>query len=139
MRPSQGFGDTGEQGYLFQGNKGQILRGTGEQRCYRGTGNIKNKFSIFGEQGNKPIYFMGTREQVPPPWEGLISIASKREILFLCYRLLVLYLFGFCWERFRLRLGDWVGLRYFIVALPEPSIYFLPCKQDILCHCFLQF
>ena len=49
-----------------QGNKGQILRGTGEQRQYWGKGNIKNKFSIFGEQRNKPIYFRGTREQVPP-------------------------------------------------------------------------
>ena len=44
------------------GNKGQILRGTGEQRQYWGTGNKENKFSILGEQGNKPIYFRGTRE-----------------------------------------------------------------------------
>ena len=50
-----------------QGNKGKIWRGLGEQRQYWGTGNIENKFSHFGEQGNKPIYFRGTREQVPPP------------------------------------------------------------------------
>ena len=29
---------------------------------------------------------------------------------------------GFCSERFPLPLGAWDGLRYFIVALPEPSI-----------------
>ena len=29
---------------------------------------------------------------------------------------------GFCLERFPLSLGAWDGLRYFIVALPEPSI-----------------
>ena len=33
-----------------------------------------------------------------------------------------LKLCGFCLERFPLPLGAWDGLRYFIVALPEPSI-----------------
>ena len=33
-----------------------------------------------------------------------------------------LSLCGFCLERFPLPLGAWDGLRYFIVALPEPSI-----------------
>ena len=33
-----------------------------------------------------------------------------------------LLLCGFCLERFPLPLGAWNGLRYFIVALPEPSI-----------------
>ena len=33
-----------------------------------------------------------------------------------------LKLCGFCLERFPLPLGAWNGLRYFIVALPEPSI-----------------
>ena len=33
-----------------------------------------------------------------------------------------LSLWGFCLERFPLPLGAWDGLRYFIVALPEPSI-----------------
>ena len=67
MRPSQGFWGTRPFISREQGNNGQFLRGTGEQRQYWGTGNIENKFSIFGEQGNKPIYFRGTREQVPPP------------------------------------------------------------------------
>ena len=30
---------------------------------------------------------------------------------------------GFCLERFPLPLGAWDGLHYFIVALPESSIY----------------
>ena len=33
-----------------------------------------------------------------------------------------LFICGFCLERFPLPLGAWDGLRYFIVALPEPSI-----------------
>ena len=41
LRPSQGFWETGETGHLYQGNKGQILRGTWEQ------GNKDN----IGEQG----------------------------------------------------------------------------------------
>ena len=35
------------------------------------------------------------------------------------------YLCGFCLERVPLPLGAWDGLRYFIVALPEPSINYL--------------
>ena len=33
-----------------------------------------------------------------------------------------LLLCGFCSERFPLPLSAWDGLRYFIMALPEPSI-----------------
>ena len=33
-----------------------------------------------------------------------------------------LLLRGFCLERFPFPLGAWDGLRYFIVALPAPSI-----------------
>ena len=36
-----------------------------------------------------------------------------------------LQLCGFCLERFPLPLGAWDGLRYFIVALPEPSYNYL--------------
>ena len=39
------------------------------------------------------------------------------------YAVVYLLLCGFCSERFPLPLGAWDGLRYFIVALPEPSIY----------------
>ena len=44
-----------------QGNRDQILRGTVEQRQNWGTGNIRFFFFIFGEQGNKPIYFIGNK------------------------------------------------------------------------------
>ena len=43
-----------------------------------------------------------------------------RESYFVCYCLLVIM--WFLLERFPLPLGAWDGLRYFIVALPEPSI-----------------
>ena len=39
----------------------------------------------------------------------------------MCYRLLVSMLYAVS-ERFPLPLGAWDGLRYFIVALTEPSI-----------------
>ena len=59
LRLSQGFGGTGEKAFISgeQGNKGQILRGTGEQRQYWGTGNKRKQ--IFD--------FWGTGEQVPSP------------------------------------------------------------------------
>ena len=65
--PPRGLGEQGKMVFISEeyGNKCQILRGTGEQRQYWGTGNIRKQ--IFGEQGNNPIYFRGTREQVPPP------------------------------------------------------------------------
>ena len=56
-----------QKGHLFQGNNGQILRGTREQKQYWRTGNIRIFFSIFEDQGNNPLYFRGTREKVPPP------------------------------------------------------------------------
>ena len=56
-----------------QGNKGQILRGTGEQRQYWGTGNIRKQIFDFWGTGNKPIYFRGTREQVPPGRASLVG------------------------------------------------------------------
>ena len=59
------LGNRGTRAFVSgeQGNKGQILRGTGEQRQYWGTGIIENKFLflgnrrtsrfILGEQGNR--------------------------------------------------------------------------------------
>ena len=57
-----------------QGDKGQILRGT--KTILRNREHEKTNVQFLGEQGNKPIYFRGTREQVPPPpppppWYGL--------------------------------------------------------------------
>ena len=54
-----------------------MLKGTGEQRQYLVTGNIKIKFSILGELGNKPIYFRGTGKQVSLPL-GRASIYVPR-------------------------------------------------------------
>ena len=70
-----------------QGNKEQRWRETRKQRLL---GNREHKKTIFdcffflggggrgggGGEGTKPIYFTGTREQVPPPspdpWEGQV-------------------------------------------------------------------
>ena len=71
MRPSQGFwGKRGIRAFISgkQGNKGQILRETGEQRQYLGTGNIrKHIFDFWGtwEQAN---LFQGNKgTNTPPP------------------------------------------------------------------------
>ena len=76
-----GFWGIGEQGHFSgeQGNKGLKIRGTGEHRQFCGTGNIENQDFVFGEQGNKTIFFFeGTREQIPPPpWEGLNKGADQ--------------------------------------------------------------
>ena len=59
------LGNRGTKAF-FQGNKGLKIRGTGEHRQFWGTGNIENQAFVFGGQGNKAIFFEGTREQVPP-------------------------------------------------------------------------
>ena len=68
------LGNKGKR-HLFQGNKGQLLGGSGIQKQYWGTGNTRT-VSIFREQGIKPIYFRGTREQVPTFWEGLNRVGA---------------------------------------------------------------
>ena len=56
--PPRGFGNKGNRAFISgeQGNKGQIWRGTREQRHYWGTGNILRKqiFNFYGtwEQAN---------------------------------------------------------------------------------------
>ena len=54
---------------------------------------------------------------------------GKRELI--CLLLFTCNYVVSVWERFPLPLGAWDGLRYFIVALPEPSYnYFGPkCKR----------
>ena len=47
---------------------------------------------------------------------------GKRELHCNVSAVVYLQLCGFCLERFPLPRGAWDGLRYFIVALPEPSI-----------------
>ena len=50
---------------------------------------------------------------------SITSVGEERANL---SAVVYLLLCGFCLERFPLPLGAWDGLRYFIVALPEPSI-----------------
>ena len=50
---------------------------------------------------------------------SITSVGEERANL---SAIVYLLLCGFCSERFPLPLGAWDGLRYFIVALPEPSI-----------------
>ena len=50
---------------------------------------------------------------------SITSVGDKRANL---SAVVYLLLCGFCLERFPLPLGAWDGQRYFIVALPEPSI-----------------
>ena len=51
-----------------QGNKGQILRGTGEQRQYRGTGNIikKTNFLFLGNRGTSQFISGEQGNRYPP-------------------------------------------------------------------------
>ena len=53
---------------------------------------------------------------------GCGSITSVGEERANLSAVVCLLLCVFCLERFPLPLGAWDGLRYFIVALPEPSI-----------------
>ena len=57
------FGEQGKQGISSgeQGNKGQILRGTGEQRQYWGTGNIRKQIFDFWGTGEQANLFQGDK------------------------------------------------------------------------------
>ena len=44
-----------------QRNKGQILRGTGEQRQYWGTGNIRKQIFDFWGTGEQAFLFQGNK------------------------------------------------------------------------------
>ena len=55
-----------------QGNKGQILRETGEQRQYWGTGNIRKQIFDFWGKGEQAFLFQGNKG-TGTPWEGLIN------------------------------------------------------------------
>ena len=69
------LGNRGKRVFISgeQGNKGQILRGTGEQRQYWGTGNIRKQIFDFwgtGEQANLFQGNKGTGTPPPPPLGG---------------------------------------------------------------------
>ena len=54
-----------------QGNKGKILRGTGEQRQYWGTGNIRKQIFYFWGTGEQANLFQGNKGTgIPPPLGG---------------------------------------------------------------------
>ena len=81
LGPPRGFGEQGKKGIFSgeQGNKGQILRGTGKQRRYWGSGNIRKQIFDFGGgggggggTGEQANFFQGEQgNRYPPPWEGL--------------------------------------------------------------------
>ena len=50
---------------------------------------------------------------------SITSVGEERASL---SAIVYLWLCGFCSEKFPLLPGAWDGLRYFIVALPEPSV-----------------
>ena len=58
--------------------------------------------------------------------EDQLHRLGKREII--CLLLYLLVIMWFLLERSTLPPGAWKGLRYFIVALAEPSIYLICCK-----------
>ena len=57
------LGNRGKRVFISgeQGNKGQILRGTGEQRQYWGTGNIRKQIFDFWGTGEQANLFQGNR------------------------------------------------------------------------------
>ena len=66
--PPRGFGKW-EQEHLFQGNKCLKVRGTGN-KGYLGEQGTQEINILILWNGNKAIYFRGTRDQVPTPLEG---------------------------------------------------------------------
>ena len=60
------LGNRGKKGIYFRGTGEQspTFEGNGEQRQYGEEGTQENTFSMFVEQGNKPIFFRGTSGQV---------------------------------------------------------------------------
>ena len=66
--PPRSFGEQGK-GHLFQGSKGQMLKGTGEQRQYWGTGNIRKQIFDFWGAREQANLFQGNKGTgTPPPW-----------------------------------------------------------------------
>ena len=57
------WGNRGKRAFISgeQGNKAQILRGTGEQRQYWGTGNIRKQVFDFWGTGEQADLFQGNK------------------------------------------------------------------------------
>ena len=62
-----------------QGNKGQILRGTGEQKQYRGKGNIRKQIFDFWGAGEQANLFQGNKGTGIPP--GMASFLTGYQRL----------------------------------------------------------
>ena len=79
------LGNRGTRAFISgeQGNKGQILKGTGEQRQYWGTGNIRKQIFDFWGTGEQANLFQGNKEQVPPLGGPHHYLPLKIENLFL--------------------------------------------------------
>ena len=57
-----------------------FFMGTGNKCNFGEQGTLEIKCSIFCEQGNRPIYFRGTREQVPPEWASIFYFLRAGDI-----------------------------------------------------------
>ena len=71
--PPRGLGEQGKRVFISgeHGNKGHILRGSGEQRQYWGTGNIRKQIFNFWGTGEQANLYQGNKG-TGTPWEGLI-------------------------------------------------------------------
>ena len=72
------LGTRGNRAFI-SGNKGQILRETGEQRQYWGTGNIRKQIFDFWGTGEQANLFQGNKG-TGIPWDGLIIIQTYVHI-----------------------------------------------------------
>ena len=71
-----------EHGPLFQGNKGQNLRGTGNKDIYIGSRHDKIGIRFFMWEFNTPLYFRGTGTLIPGrvfSWKHPTEIYASSE------------------------------------------------------------
>ena len=70
------LGNRGTRAFISgeQGNKGQILRGTREQRQYWGTGNIRKQIFDFWGTGEQANLFQGNKGTGTPPGRASIIL-----------------------------------------------------------------
>ena len=84
MRPSKEFLLIGEKDIYFRRSeeKGQNLRGT---KAIFGNRKHKKTNFLFGGKRKKPIYFRGTRKQVPHPLPERALHIAKATLFHLSY------------------------------------------------------
>ena len=85
---------------------------------------MKFSLNVFGvDVSSRNLYFFVVYLYVNGS-RTITSVGEERAKLSVIILSAVVYLkiCGFCFERFPLPLCTWNGRRYFIVALPEPSI-----------------